>query len=302
MSRNLAEAKKLQRSIDEETLYLLRFINVHLTPSDAEKWLHDKQSSEENVSKENSVDKRLKFVSLLKVLKAVFNDDDALAKAAVQATDGRDRAEAVSWGLENQHRREELEKMAQQFEEFVEPIVPSEHTNIKSTEDCGNQQELTVIFSAYLQSLNNNLLSDFMNLHQLGLLLNRCRAKKTIRAQFPEHLKKGCPNLIVCDKRQKIYPTILSLYRYASKKSFPHYSQVLICNERTTVEELGLFILKATLDPDFEVHAIAFADEMSAKCADYFEKVLFEQESSWRNSVLGQRKFKIRHVFMVNHQ
>ena len=279
MSHNLAEAKRQQHSIDEDTLYLLRFINCHLTPSDVEKWLHDTRSSTENVSKENCVDKRLTFVSLLKVLKEVFNDDDTLAKAAIQATGGLDRDEAVSWALKNQHKREELEKKAHEFEEFVEPIAPSQHTSIESTEDFGSQQELTVIFGAYLQSLNNNLLPDFMNLHQLGLLLNRCRAKKTIGAQFPENFRKGCPNLIVCGKRQNIFPQILSLYRYASKESFPHYSQVLICNERTTVGELGLFILKATLDPDFEVHAIAFADEMSAKCADYFGKVLFEQET-----------------------
>ena len=279
MSHKLAEAQKQQHPIDEETLYLLRFINVHLTQTDVEKWLHDKQSSTENVSKENCVDKRLKFVSLLKILTENFNGDDTLAKAAIQATRGGDRDGAVSWAFENRDNREELEEKAQRFEEFVELVAQSEHNNIESTEDCGSQHELAVVFGAYLQSLNNNLLSDFMNLHQLGLLLNHCKAKETIRAQFPENLRTGCPNLIVCGKRQNIFPQILSLYRYASKESFPHYSQVLICNERTTVEELGLFILKATLDPDFEVHAIAFADEMSAKCADYFEKVLFEQEA-----------------------
>ena len=227
-----------------------------------------KSSRSKSFSKESYIDKRIQVHSLLEILK-VFEGNDKLAKAAIQATGGSGRNDAVNWAVDNANDREMVEQLVQQFDSLFDSSDGERQNEFAS--------QLEIVFDGYLQSLNDNLLTDFMNLHQMGLLLDQCLAKSKSEIDFPKHLNKGGPTLIVCEKRQNIIPQIISLYRCSSKNRLPDHLQVLVCSEKTTVQELEVFILRATLDPECKTYCLAFADDMSAICAEHLERLLFEQ-------------------------
>ena len=300
MSLSLAETKTFQQQVGQETLYILRTLNKNMCPSHVQKWLlstdteldelyseevpemlGNRFSNLEKLADKVCVDKRTELISLIETIKGSgMVGDDKLAKAALQATGCEGEYEAINWIMEHEDEEETIECLAQQFDEYLASLCSMQPSNddssdIKAREFASN---LGTIFDGFLQSLNDDILPDFINLDQLARFLKKCLHKEESENLFPKHFKKGEPNLIVCGKRLDILRQIISLYRFASKNSLPNYCQVLLCSERTTKEELEVFFLGAALDPECRVYSIAFADDMSASCAEHFEKLIFDKK------------------------
>ena len=145
ISHNLAQCKKSQDSIDDDIFYFLRSLNNNLEASEVQKWLYD-----------SYIDKRSQMHSLLKISAEVFAGNDKLAKAAIQATGGSGRDDAVNWAVENDNG-EEIIELVQQFDNLFRPSKEIETQNELAS-------QLEIVFDGYLQSLDDNL-TNFTNLH-----------------------------------------------------------------------------------------------------------------------------------------
>ena len=64
----------------------------------------------------------------------------------------------------------------------------------------------------------------------------------------PEGFNVGKPNLIVCPKMD-VWRTILSIYMHTPGQGLPTATEVLICCESTTTEEVELLMRRALQSP-----------------------------------------------------
>ena len=309
ISASLAKAKRTLEPVEEVALYYMRSLNKQLTALGVQYFIdeineenqtetddsdedldvdhEDDVSNLAKITDEACVCKRSQLLSIISSLKEEINDNEVLAKAAVQATNARGYDDALNWVIDNQDEEDIIETLAAKFDEYYDSLELEEIENDSSLMDVLDapsvhrefSAKLEKLFDGYLLDLKENTLSDFMNLHQVGRILSRCTKERTLdnkSKRMPGHLKPGRPHLIVCEKRKDLLPQVLSLYRFANRQRLPDYSQVLLCNSRTTTQELEVFLLRSTLDPECRVYSIAFADELTANCADYLEKFLFE--------------------------
>ena len=143
-------------------------------------------------------------------------------------------------------------------------------------------KEMEKTFSIYLSRMKSSSQENYLNLFHLGDALTRClsprqKLESSSDRKYPEHLKQGSPNLVVCDKRVDIILYILSLYNYVSSEELPNHKQVLMCNEKTSVSEMEIFLLRAMSNYRNKVYSMAFADDLSQECADKIEKLIFEK-------------------------
>ena len=309
ISTSLAKAKRTLEPVDDVALYYLWSLNMKLSAFDIQRYIDeigeenemgtddsdedmdvDQQDGVSNLAKitdEACVDKRSELLSIISSLKEEFDDNEVLAKAAVQATDATGYDDALNWVIDNQDGEDIIETLAAKFDEYYDSLELEETENDSSSMDVLDAQsvhrefsaKLEKLFDGYLLDLKENALSDFMNLYQVGRILSRCTKEQTLdddSKRMPGHLKPGRLHLIVCENRKNLLPQVLSLYRFSNRQRLPDYSQVLLCNFRTTIQELEVFLLRSTLDPQCRVYSIAFADDLTANCADHLEKLLFE--------------------------
>ena len=312
ISSSLAKSKKTQEPVEERALYYMRSLNREISALNIQKYLeqsieqdqmeiddNDEENDENNdfdfsnltrITEDACVDKRSQLLSLIDKLKEEFNDNEMLAKAAIQATEASDYDDAVNWILDNEDQDENVQYFAEKFDEEFASLELEEcrQTDISTVDDQDGRSsrrefssKLEKLFDGYLLNLRENALPDFMNLHQVGKISSEITRTQTVEygeslLQMPQHLKPGLPHLIICEKRKDLLLHIVSLYRFASQQKLPDYSQVLFCNSRTTIQELEVFLLRATMDPESRVHSMAFADDLNANCADLLEKYLFE--------------------------
>ena len=255
----------------------------------------------DEIIKNGYTDQRSALLSMIESFKIQLNSSDELVKAGIQAvrnsiTDNRDISQEdedkiVNWIIDNEEQNEVVAQFAQEFDYYFSTLDRNE-TAASEVEMCGNNvhlsnysQKMETIFDKYLSGLKENALDDFVNLHQLAHVLNKCQdaredkneVETDNRQLLPKHFKPGRPNLVLCDKRSDILLCILSLYRYVTRDSLPNHNQVLLCSSRTSVEELELFLLRALLDPRTKVYTIAFADDVSPACSDQIEKLLIDK-------------------------
>ena len=309
ISASLAKAKRTLEPVEEVAVYYMRSLNDKLIALDIQRFIDesgeenemevdnldedmdvDQQDDVSNLAKitdEACVDKRSQILSIISSLKEELGDNEALAKAAVQATDAKGYDDALNWIIDNQEEEDIIETLAAKFDDYYNSLqleeteTESSLINIPDAQSVHREfsSKLEKLFDGYLLDLKENALSDFMNLHQVGRILSRCTKEQTLEdnsKRMPGHLKPGRPHLIICEKRKDLLPQVLSLYRFGNRQRLPDYSQVLLCNSRTTIQELEVFLLRSTLDPECRVYSIAFADDLSANCADHLEKFLFE--------------------------
>lgn len=65
--------------------------------------------------------------------------------------------------------------------------------------------------------------------------------------QWPINYTEGKPNLVICRNLTDVLTLILSLYLYSPQQPFPSVSEVLICSEETSFEEVELLLKRAIL-------------------------------------------------------
>ena len=90
-------------------------------------------------------------------------------------------------------------------------------------------------------------LNDCISIEHLGILLNKLNAINDVpnpRRKFPSSLEEGKPNLLICPEND-MYSVLLSLYMHSDNQPLPTLSEVLLCSENTSKEEVDLFLRRA---------------------------------------------------------
>lgn len=116
------------------------------------------------------------------------------------------------------------------------------------------------------QSLVSEDDSAFLSLSSLGQLLKHLAQsfQHYPRRIFPKtHFDPGNPNLIVV-RRKDLLPTVLGLYMSGSAVQLPTSQEVLLCDERTTAEEVVIFWHRSLNSPhQGKLFCLASADLLS---------------------------------------
>jgi len=144
-------------------------------------------------------------------------------------------------------------------EEFYEPLLEAEHTEevhdlmefssedeeddiMKCDADEDNFENLWDRFkrdmSEYLsESLDILTLAHFLSclseINQLHMIRN-----------LPSILQEGKPNLVLCPNAE-VFTTTLSFYMESPEQPLPSADEVLVCREKTTIEEVEIFLRRA---------------------------------------------------------
>ena len=63
---------------------------------------------------------------------------------------------------------------------------------------------------------------------------------------FPEEFDEGKPNLVICPEND-MFSTLLSIYMLSNKEKLPSLSEVLLCSENTSKDEVELFLRRAIM-------------------------------------------------------
>ena len=93
-------------------------------------------------------------------------------------------------------------------------------------------------------------LSDCISIEHLGVLLETLSLKNDSdlipRRIFPSGLEAGKANLIICQETD-LFTTLLSLYMHSPKEPLPSLSEVQLCSNTTSKEEIELFLRRAIM-------------------------------------------------------
>ena len=187
--------------------------------------------------------------------------EEATAKASVMFYQNESEITVLSdWCLENALEEELIEEFSQKYDELRKPqeqaseeqaveIRPtfSEYTKtIMETCEQDNfklNEKMAHIWKSFLESVETEHTTDFINLTTLGIGLQILYEKKsnneTLNRSLPEYLTKGKPNLVVT-ARENIHEVALTIYNHDEEKRLPRMEEVLICNEDTSKEDVEL--------------------------------------------------------------
>ena len=92
-------------------------------------------------------------------------------------------------------------------------------------------------------------LEDCLSLQHCGKFLeclgNRVNVDILPRREWSDHFISGKPNLLICRQTQDMLLILLSLYMYSPAQALPSASEVLLCSEHTTAEEVELLFRRA---------------------------------------------------------
>ena len=317
MCSGLAALNGNSSSLDSTTQFYLATVNEQVTAADLVRILTEEEDTPEGESTDHEnqfvashtsnstdqlgrmvhIDARSFVLKMVESLKRQFEQDEELAKAAVEGAriDNEieeitqlDEGHAVNWIIENENDHEKVSQFAERFETFYSNLCREETTGAgydstgRRTHFSKFAQDMEHIFDLFLSDWKTNSLDGFVNLHQLANVLLKlkesnpsCMIERNI---WPENFRAGIPNLVVCNRRSDVLLCILSLYSHVSKENLPCYRKVLLCSDRTSTEEVEIFLLRALLDPCQNMYVIAFSDDLTSACSEHLEKILFEKK------------------------
>ncbi|XP_065899482.1 E3 ubiquitin-protein ligase rnf213-alpha-like isoform X2 [Dysidea avara] len=139
----------------------------------------------------------------------------------------------------------------------------------------------------------------------LNLLMRKVQSSTVpISRLFANCFEKGAPNLVIvspCD----VLNAVISLYVHDMHSPLPSLEEVLICNHKTTVEELSLFWYKAVGDPDHRrifclVNGEKLSYQVCTEALDEMDRVL-KGETDYRLVVVCGSKHKEEKSYIIDH-
>ena len=189
--------------------------------------------------------------------------EEATAKASLMLHQGESDITVLSdWCLENALEEELIEEFSQKYDDLKKPqeqaseeqaveMRPtfSEYTKT-IMETCEEEnfklaEKMAHIWKSFLESVETEHTTDFVNFSTLGMGLQILYERKSIKEteilnrSLPEYLTKGKPNLVVT-ARENIHEVALTIYNHDEEKRLPRMEEVLICNEDTSTEDVEL--------------------------------------------------------------
>ena len=148
--------------------------------------------------------------------------------------------------------------------------------------------KLTKIWNCFLSSIETEEASDFVNLEKLGEGLDILNQRKSIPVmrKFPGYLTSGKPNLVVTST-EKIHNSCLTLYCHDHTKPLPYIDKVLVCNEKTSAEDVELLCRRAFNDPEGnKIYCVLYSEKLNFDVSMRIENLLI-------NSYIRNRNYRL---------
>nr|XP_039250627.1 E3 ubiquitin-protein ligase rnf213-alpha-like [Styela clava] len=237
---------------------------------------------------------------------AVQHGENA-AKAAVQAEGCVDIDDLNYWILEHESDQNTILELSKAFGESIEllqidekdiqiiplGLTPNQNTLldvIRRLQEINQVDEknsvlkiVSTICDRYLDEAIGIDLQDSISIEHLGLfldILSKTTADKIYR-ELLSGLNHGQPNVLICNG-DEILPTVLSLYLKSANQPLPSSSEVVICNEDTTADEVDRFMRRAMCDSSRNgqcLYTLAFADKLRLDISTSLERLFGELTS-----------------------
>ena len=224
--------------------------------------------SDERRGSVSSEEESLTPAEIVKMLQEDYSVQPRLAEACIAAlSKSSDRLElekCFEWTLENESQlteedldelireyranteREEAESAKPTLDDFTRRMI--EETNVEAEL---LSVKLTTIWNSFLNSIETEEASDFVNFEKLGEGLETLHTRKSqlINRKFPAYLTPGKPNLVVTS-RGKIHNVCLTVYHHDHQQPLPGIDEVLVCNDLTSAEDVELLCRRSFNDAE----------------------------------------------------
>ncbi|XP_077967570.1 E3 ubiquitin-protein ligase rnf213-alpha-like isoform X2 [Styela clava] len=288
--------------------------------------LSDNESENGNLSEDESVDEneliehqqvsQTELKKRLETVRSLVRDgiDENLAKAAVQSEGCDDLSKLQYWALLHDGEDDLIQGLCSTFNDAIElnqeeslelqmlasalstsgntllEVIGRLRENIISTVGSNFLDSVNTICNGYLDEAIGIDLEDYLSIEQLGKCLHNLSQEGQSHRQLIPGLRHGQPNLLVCNE-EDILPTVLSLYMNNIDQPLPGRSEVVICNEETTADEVERFFRRAMCscqDNNQHLFTLAFADKLKLEVSTAVEEI-FRKLSSCNEEKLNKK-------------
>nr|XP_039247899.1 E3 ubiquitin-protein ligase rnf213-alpha-like [Styela clava] len=288
--------------------------------------LSDDESEDGNLSEDESVDEneliehqqvtQTELKKRLEKVRSLVRDgiDENLAKAAVQSEGCDDLSKLQYWALLHDGEDDLIQGLCSTFNDAIElnqeeslelqmlasalstsgntllGVIGRLRKNIISTIGSNFLDSVNTICNGYLDEAIGIDLEDYLSIEQLGKCLDNLSQEGQSHRQLIPGLRHGQPNLLVCNE-EDILPTVLSLYMNNIDQPLPGRSEVVICNEETTADEVERFFRRAMCSCQHNnqhLFTLAFADKLKLEVSTAVEEI-FRKLSSCNEEKLNKK-------------
>ncbi|XP_076818192.1 E3 ubiquitin-protein ligase rnf213-alpha-like [Clavelina lepadiformis] len=239
------------------------------------------------------------------VRKLVASDlPENVAKAAVQAVSSLDVDECYLWGLEHGYLEDDVDRLKDAFDE--EMAFEAQGANVNVLQNVINERSnltleevieriqsdleenvnetvgttVKTVCERYFQGTAVTSLDDCISLEHLGQFLSMLARLSHNAAELPvrnlpEQFIPGRPHMIICPQVD-VWRNLLNIYMCSPDQPMPSSAEVLICCEKTSLEDVELLLRRAIqmpVDNGNRIYCLACADELSFDVAKATEAV-----------------------------
>ncbi|XP_077968820.1 E3 ubiquitin-protein ligase rnf213-alpha-like [Styela clava] len=194
--------------------------------------------------------------NILRAMKREGKKYEKLAKAAFMEKRS-DLKQCQNWVLlnESKHKSTKIKELEAQFDRKIVDLKNSENSMAEKSIEYSRTLSKHETLLKYLNEkcsffTNKSAVSnrtDFISMAHLGEFLTQLRHEKetdNLDRLLPWPLQPGQPNLHICSD-QDMFFRVLSLYMDDSDQPLPTASEVLICTEKTTEDDVERFFCRA---------------------------------------------------------
>ncbi|XP_077969852.1 E3 ubiquitin-protein ligase rnf213-alpha-like isoform X1 [Styela clava] len=240
------------------------------------------------------------------VRELVMKDDlsENLAKAAVQCEENKDIEDCENWALLHQHDQELIQELCELFDKDegfgdesnqVQDYTSLLHNRTSSSlkeliEQIQKQESMSsdiqipsivkTISESYIEKTSKLTLKDYLSIDHLGKFLEilneeLCHSVKPLERVLVPPMHQGKANLLLCPEPDILY-LVLSLYMHNESQPLPTRSEVLVCSENTSKDEVERFLRRSmTIVPNEgkKLFCMAFADKLTFNVSTHVEYV-----------------------------
>ena len=258
--------------------------------------------SDERRGSLSSEEESLTPAEIVKMLQEEYSVQSRLAEASIAAlsksSEHLDLEKCFEWTLENESQltEEELEELIREYRanterEEAERAKPTLDDFTKRMISETNVEadllsvKLTTIWNSFLNSIETEEASDFVNFEKLGEGLETLHSRKSrpINRKFPAYLTPGKPNLVMTSAG-KIHNVCLTVYHHDNKQPLPAIDEVLVCSEKTSAEDVELLCRRSFNDAEGnKIYTVMYSEKLNFEISMKIENLLMDSDIRNRN-------------------
>uniref|UniRef100_A0A7M5U071 RZ-type domain-containing protein n=1 Tax=Clytia hemisphaerica TaxID=252671 RepID=A0A7M5U071_9CNID len=216
---------------------------------------------------------RFTYKELDALIQKFLNENDDIEKDVVlaslmQVPDFRIEKKVILWCGKHEDDEDLIEELSEKAEAELEKMKETIYLS-SDGEDC----EMEIIDHLEKDYLPLDLFGNFLN--QFGTI--------THHRSIPTYLQKHQPNLIILP-RDEILASVIAMYDNDGSASLPSSSEVLLCSDDVSLEQVEMLIIRAALTED-GMFCLAFAEhlnyENSEKVFGFLQKIMKEKNMGY---------------------